>query len=142
MGLGLALAQPQRRVIVMSGDGSLLMNLGTLVTISAQNPANLTVIVFDNGVYEVTGSQPTPGTPGARANGDAVDFIKVARACGFRSTYHWIRLADWAAGIETALADPGPTLVVLDVAPELGKPGPKSPGPARERARALMKALR
>ena len=142
MGLGLALAQPNRRVIVMSGDGSLLMNLGTLVTIAAQSPSNLTVIVFDNGVYEVTGAQPTPGTAHARAHGDAVDYIKIARACGFRSTYRWSRIVDWTAGIESALAEGGPTLIVLDVAPELGKPGPKSPGPAKERAQRLMQALR
>jgi phosphonopyruvate decarboxylase len=57
MGLGLALAQPARRVIVLSGDGSLLMNLGSLVTIAAEAPANLVVVVFVNGVYEVTGAQ-------------------------------------------------------------------------------------
>ena len=67
IGLGLALAQPSRRIVVLSGDGSLLMNLGTLVTISAESPANLIVVVYDNGVYEVTGAQPTPGTERARA---------------------------------------------------------------------------
>lgn len=141
MGLGLALAQPARRTIVMSGDGSLLMNLGTLVTIAAQSPQNLTVILFDNGVYEVTGSQPTPGTPAARANGDAVDFVAIARACGIRSLYRWSSIDDWTSGIEQALDDRGPTLVVLDVAPEIGKPGPASPGPARERAERFYNAL-
>jgi thiamine pyrophosphate-dependent acetolactate synthase large subunit-like protein len=57
VGLGLALAQPERRVIVLSGDGSLLMNLGTLITISAQAPPILVVIVFVNSVYEVTGAR-------------------------------------------------------------------------------------
>jgi thiamine pyrophosphate-dependent acetolactate synthase large subunit-like protein len=142
MGLGLALAQPERRVIVMSGDGSLLMNLGSLVTISAQAPPNLVVIVFDNGVYEVTGAQPTPGSPSGRVNADAVDLIAVARACGIRSTFRWSSFDDWKAGIGTALSQQGPTLIVLDVAPETGKPGPKSPGPAKERAQRLMEALR
>ena len=57
MGLGLALAQPERRVIVCNGDGSMLMNLGSLVSIADARAANLTVLVFDNGTYEVTGSQ-------------------------------------------------------------------------------------
>ena len=61
LGLGIALARPDRKVVVANGDGSMLMNLGSLVTMTAQAPPNLTVIVFDNGVYEVTGGQPTPG---------------------------------------------------------------------------------
>src|SRR5215216_3083981 len=60
MGLGLALAQPDRRVIVCNGDGSMLMNLGSLVSIAAAGTTNMIVIVFENGVYEVTGSQPIP----------------------------------------------------------------------------------
>jgi thiamine pyrophosphate-dependent acetolactate synthase large subunit-like protein len=141
MGLGLALAQPTRRVIVMSGDGSLLMNLGSLVTISAHAPRNLIVILFDNGAYEVTGAQPTPGTPLGRVKGDAVDFVAVARACGIRSLYHWSALTDWESGIEWAFADRGPVFIALDVAPVPGKSGPVSPGPAKERAQRLMRAL-
>jgi phosphonopyruvate decarboxylase len=73
VGLGLALAQPDRRVIVLSGDGSLLMNLGTLVTISAQSPKNLVLVVFVNGVYEVTGAQATPGS-------GTVDYVAMAKS--------------------------------------------------------------
>src|SRR3954470_4503232 len=72
MGLGLALAQPERRVIVCNGDGSMLMNLGSLVSIAAARATNLVVLVFDNGVYEVTGAQPIP-SPGA------IDFVTIAR---------------------------------------------------------------
>src|SRR5439155_23105294 len=61
VGLGLALAQPSRKVIVLDGDGSLLMNLGSLVTIGGMAPKNLIVVVCQNGVYEVTGGQPIPG---------------------------------------------------------------------------------
>src|ERR1044071_4050932 len=57
IGLGLALAQPERRVIVCNGDGSMLMNLGSLVSIVAAGVKNLVVLVFENGTYEVTGSQ-------------------------------------------------------------------------------------
>ncbi|HUE15901.1 MAG TPA: thiamine pyrophosphate-dependent enzyme, partial [Planctomycetaceae bacterium] len=66
LGLGMALARPDRKVVVCNGDGSMLMNLGSLVTITAQGPPNLTVILFDNGVYEVTGVQPTLAAPTLR----------------------------------------------------------------------------
>src|SRR5215470_15205074 len=59
MGLGLALAQPRRRVAVITGDGEMLMGLGSLATIGIQKPRNLAVIVFDNGVYGETGMQPS-----------------------------------------------------------------------------------
>src|SRR6201999_628837 len=76
MGLGIALAQPDRRVIVCNGDGSMLMNLGSLVSIVAAGARNVVVIVFDNGTYEVTGSQPVP-------SGGATDFAMIARGAGF-----------------------------------------------------------
>jgi phosphonopyruvate decarboxylase len=139
--LGIALAQPSRRVIALSGDGSLLMNLGTLATISAQAPANLVVVVFNNGVYEVTGAQPTPGAPSVRAHGDAVDFAGVARACGWKSVFAFGAITEWQSGIVAALNAMGPTLVVLDVDPVVGKPGPKSPGPTRERSQRFKEAL-
>src|SRR5215475_8647513 len=72
LGLGLAIAQPDRRVIVCNGDGSMLMNLGSLVSIAGAAPSNLIVVVFDNGVYEVTGAQPTPAR-------NEVDFAMIAR---------------------------------------------------------------
>ncbi|MDH5234814.1 MAG: thiamine pyrophosphate-dependent enzyme [Gemmatimonadota bacterium] len=141
MGLGLALAQPARRVIVLSGDGSLLMNLGTLVTISAQAPTNLVVVVFVNGSYEVTGAQATPGAPAARANGDAVDYVAMARACGLRSVFRWSAIDEWRLGIDEALRATGPTLVVLDVETVPGAVGPRSPGPTSERGPRFMAAL-
>jgi thiamine pyrophosphate-dependent acetolactate synthase large subunit-like protein len=75
IGLGLALAQPRRRVAVITGDGEMLMGLGSLATIGAQRPRNLAVIVFDNGVYGETGMQPSHTQSG-------VDLIGVAGACG------------------------------------------------------------
>jgi thiamine pyrophosphate-dependent acetolactate synthase large subunit-like protein len=75
IGLGLALAQPRRRVAVITGDGEMLMGLGALATIGIQRPANLAVIVFDNGVYGETGMQPSHTHSG-------VDLLKVAGACG------------------------------------------------------------
>jgi len=75
IGLGLALAQPKRRVAVITGDGDMLMGLGSLATIGAQRPPNLAVIVFDNAVYSETGGQPSHTQKGA-------DLVGVARACG------------------------------------------------------------
>jgi len=141
LGLGLALARPDRRIIVLNGDGGMLMNLGSLVTISACAPANLVILLFDNGVYEVTGAQPTPSARGGRADDTSVDFAALARASGLTSVCRFGTIEDWSAGAEAVLAARGPTFAVLDVAPVPGARGPRSPGPAPERARAFMDAL-
>ncbi|WP_137391537.1 thiamine pyrophosphate-dependent enzyme [Rhodoligotrophos defluvii] len=73
--LGVALAQPKRRVVAIEGDGSLLMQLGCLATIGMLKPANLTLLVMDNGCYQITGSQPT-------ATRHGTDLVAVARGCG------------------------------------------------------------
>ncbi len=78
IGLGLALAQPDRRVAVITGDGEMLMGLGSLATIGVQRPRNLAVIVFDNAVYGETGGQ-------ASHTKNGVDLVAVARACGIGS---------------------------------------------------------
>jgi thiamine pyrophosphate-dependent acetolactate synthase large subunit-like protein len=75
IGLGLALAQPERRVAVITGDGEMLMGLGSLATIGVKRPANLAVIVFDNRVYGETGGQPSH-------TGAGVDLAAAAAACG------------------------------------------------------------
>src|SRR5689334_17588020 len=79
MGLGLALAQPRRRVLVITGDGEMLMGLGSLATIGVQQPKNLTVAVIDNERYGETGMQTTHTASG-------VDLAAVAKACGFRNS--------------------------------------------------------
>src|SRR5205085_6021344 len=76
LALGLALAQPGRGVIVLNGDGSMLMNLGSLVTLANQ-PADVYLLTLDNGMYEVTGGQPTAGT-------GHTDFGGLARSAGIR----------------------------------------------------------
>jgi len=135
IGLGLALAQPSRRVIVCNGDGSMLMNLGSLVSIADARATNIVVVLFENGVYEVTGEEPIPAA-------GAVDFSAIARAAGFCSTFEFSDLASWRAGIRDVLAAPGPTFVTLHVDTQPGTPAPKSPGPASERGRRLREALR
>jgi len=78
MGLGLALAQPKRRVLVITGDGEMLMGLSSLATIGVQKPRNLTVVVIDNERYGETGMQATHTARG-------VDMAKIAKACGFKT---------------------------------------------------------
>jgi sulfopyruvate decarboxylase subunit beta len=141
IGLGLALARPDHRVIVCMGDGSMLMNLGSLASIVAAAASNLVVIVFDNGVFEVTGQQPTAGGSGARATGQAVDFAAVARACGFESVHRYSDADDWSAGARRVLDAKGPTFVALDVEPVPGGTAPHSPGPTLARAQAFRAAL-
>ena len=141
LGLGLALARPDRRVVVANGDGSMLMNLGSLVTITAAAPSNLAIIVFSNGVYEVTGAQPTPGSGAARADGADVDFVGIARGCGFRSALRCSTPASWNEAIPRVLGADGPHFVLVDVEPVPDAPGPRSPSPAGTRARAFMAVL-
>jgi thiamine pyrophosphate-dependent acetolactate synthase large subunit-like protein len=120
---------------VLSGDGSLLMNLGTLVTISAQSPKNLVLVVFVNGVYEVTGAQATPGS-------GTVDYVAMAKASGIESVFRFSSLREFKADCSSALGSEGPTLMVLDVAPVPGAVGPRSPGPTGPRVERFMNALR
>jgi thiamine pyrophosphate-dependent acetolactate synthase large subunit-like protein len=77
--LGVALAQPRRPVLALEGDGSLLMQLGCLATVAERAPKNLTIIVWDNGIYQITGSQPTPGAATA-------DLVAIARAAGIANS--------------------------------------------------------
>ncbi len=76
---GVALAQPKRHVIALEGDGSLLMQLGCLSTIAMQAPKNLTIVVWDNGMYQITGGQPT-------ASAGVTDLVAVARGCGLANS--------------------------------------------------------
>ena len=111
LALGLALAQPQREVTVLTGEGSLLMSLGSLVTVVASGATNLSVVVLDNGMYEVTGGQATPATHAA------VDFAVLAQSAGFPVVGHYADLARWQAGAAAARSSPGPRLLWLHVGP-------------------------
>jgi thiamine pyrophosphate-dependent acetolactate synthase large subunit-like protein len=133
IGLGLALAHPERGVVVLNGDGSTLMNLGCLVTLAAQN-ANLVLVVLDNGLYEVTGGQPIPGA-------GRVDFVGLARAAGIGRTFAFQSLEDWNAGAAEALAGRGPTVISLTIEGRLGQQTPRAPHPMAEQIRRLQTAL-
>jgi sulfopyruvate decarboxylase subunit beta len=106
LGLGLALARPERRVVVLDGDGSLAMQLGALVTIAGAAPPNLTHLVFRNGVYHSSGTQPTPG-------GAAVDYVRMALGAGYREAFAIGDLDDFERRLPQLLAAEGPLLVEL-----------------------------
>jgi thiamine pyrophosphate-dependent acetolactate synthase large subunit-like protein len=132
LGLGLALAQP-RGVIAISGDGSLLMNLGCLVTV-ASHPANLTILLIDNGLYEVTGGQDVAGA-------GRTDYPALARATGINRTYSFGDPKAWEAGIAEALAGEGPRFIHLKVQGEHGKATPAPPRPMAEQIERMRGVL-
>jgi thiamine pyrophosphate-dependent acetolactate synthase large subunit-like protein len=112
LGLGLALAQPAREVLVCSGDGSLLMSLGCLVTVIASGVTNLTIVLFDNGVYEITGGQKTA------AAGHNTNFAGFAQAAGFPNVSHFWGLRDWRDRAPQVLTSYGPRFIWLQTEPE------------------------
>lgn len=141
LGLGIAMAQPEKQVIVINGDGCMLMNLGCLVTITAAAPANFVLIVCDNSVYEVTGGQSTAASEPARPGSPPVDFCQIARGSGFQRVFEFGRLVSWEVALPDLLVQRGPTFVLLKVEPVPGGAVPKSPAPPKERAVDFSKAL-
>jgi sulfopyruvate decarboxylase subunit beta len=133
LGLGLALAQDKHGVIVVSGDGSLLMNLGCLVTV-ADHPANFFLIVMDNGVYEVTGGQTIAGA-------GHTDFAALARSAGIQRVYSFDGVQKWRAGAAEALAGPGPVVIWLRVAARKDQCAPTTARPMQEQITRLRQAL-
>ncbi len=108
--LGLALGRPDRRVIVLDGDGSLLMNLGSLVTIAHAKPKNLIHCVCENGTYETNGAVRIP-------NAGHVSFTGLAAAAGYPKTYEFSKLEDWDRALDRILTEDGPILVDLKMEP-------------------------
>jgi thiamine pyrophosphate-dependent acetolactate synthase large subunit-like protein len=115
--LGVAIAQPQRRVIALEGDGPLLMQLGCLSTVASLRPSNLTLIVMNDGISQITGGQPTPAA--ARP-----DVVAIAQGCGLAASAWAVDEADFARRSAAALAADRPTLIAvrIDDSPGGGKP--------------------
>lgn len=114
--LGLALAQPERSVIVMEGEGSILMNLGALATVGREAPSNLTIVAWDNAQWQLTGGQQT-------ATGSTTDLSAVARACGIANSSTPENEDAFEQGIRYALDAPGPHAIVahIDAEPAPGR---------------------
>ncbi len=133
-GIGLALGRPERRVIVLDGDGSLLMNLGTLVTIGAAAPKNLVHIVWCNGSYEANGGHPLPNPK--------VDFCAMAKAGGIANVRRIETLEDFEAQLPAILSEEGPIFVEMII--EQGPMGPRKYDDMykEERRQRMREALR
>ena len=110
--LGVALAKPEEKVIIFDGDGSLLMNLGALVTIANKAPTNLYHFVMDNGVYATTGGQDVPGA-------ESTDYEGLGKSAGYANSYSFDNLEDFATQAEQILSEDGPTLIAVKTIPNI-----------------------
>jgi thiamine pyrophosphate-dependent acetolactate synthase large subunit-like protein len=115
LGLGLALARPDKKVLVLDGDGSLLMNLGSLVTIANMAPPNLVHFVFENTVYRTTGGQPIP-------NVGKFSFTALAKDAGYANVHEFNNPEDLESNIDNVINERGPTFVRLEIAPATERP--------------------
>ena len=134
--VGLAIAQPDRDVVVLSGDGSLLMSLGCLVTVVASGVTNLSIVLLDNGVYEVTGGQKTP------ASESDIDYAGFACAAGFPNVSHFWDLGDFKCRLQEVFAARGPRFLWLEVGPTPRDVFQDKHAPITERLSAFQAAIR
>ncbi len=130
---GLAMAQP-RRVIALNGDGSMLMCLGTLVTMAQHPVPNFTLVIAENGTYEVTGNQPIP-------NAGRLDFETIARGAGIERVFSIDDDQTFDRLLPEHFSAPGPQVFVWKLA-RSSEPVPSPMRPIRERAARLRRALR
>jgi len=133
LGLGVCLSHPGRGVVVLTGDGGLLMTLGCLATV-AQFRVPLYIVLIDNGLYEVTGGQPVP-------HAGRTDFAAIAKGAGVPRVYACNTRAEWEAVARAATTGDGPVFVALKVQGELGKPTPSAPRPMAEQIARFRTAL-
>ena len=101
---GVALSQPQRRVLALEGDGSLLMQLGSLGTVAKYGPKNLAIIVFDNGIYQITGAQPT-------LTSSSTDLVAIAKGAGIAQSVWAADEAHYEELVDAALKKDGPWFI-------------------------------
>ena len=115
MGLGLALARPDKKIIVLDGDGSLLMNLGSLVTIANMAPPNLVHFVFENEVYRTSGGQPIPCV-------GKISFPGFAKAAGYANVHDFEDVDSLESNLESVMNEVGPVFVCLKIVPAKERP--------------------
>lgn len=114
LGLGLSLARPERLVVVLDGDGSLLMQLGSLVTASGAKPSNFVHFVFKNDVwFENLANLPVPAAT-------SVDYVRLAEGAGYRSVFRTGSVAELEDMLPAIFAGSGPVFVELTIEPEAG----------------------
>jgi sulfopyruvate decarboxylase subunit beta len=110
IGLGLALALPEQKIVVLDGDGAVLMNVNGLITLGRMRPRNLIQIVFDNKMYECSGSVPT-----ATAHG--TDLVTMAKGAGIKNALSVTTLPDFSEVVRRAFANDGPHFILAEVSP-------------------------
>ncbi|MFO0936580.1 MAG: thiamine pyrophosphate-dependent enzyme [Gemmataceae bacterium] len=132
-GLGLALSHPGRGVVVITGDGGLLMNLGCLVTL-ASHPDPVSVVLIDNGLYEVTGGQDVAGA-------GRTDFADIARGSGLKTVQTFATRDEWSEGCADFLSAPAPSFAWLKVQGERGRKTPSAPRSMAQQISRLREAL-
>ena len=106
--LGVALAQPDRRVFALEGDGSLLMQLGALSTIATLKPKNLVMVVMDNGIYQITGAQPTPAA-------GVADIVAIATGSGLANSAWAADEEDFERLVDAAMSAAEPHLIAVRI---------------------------
>jgi thiamine pyrophosphate-dependent acetolactate synthase large subunit-like protein len=126
---GVAIAQPKRHVVALEGDGSLLMQLGCLATVSARAPKNLTIVVWDNGIYQITGGQKT-------ASADGADLVALAQAAGIAKSA-WAADEDDFERLFLAALKGGPSLIAARIDDKPGV-GATDRDPVQIRARFMQ----
>jgi thiamine pyrophosphate-dependent acetolactate synthase large subunit-like protein len=111
LAVGLALAQPSRPVFVVEGDGGLFMHMGSLITLGATKPDNLTVFLIQNGVHAASGGQPITNA--------SLDLAQLARSAGIQNSTNVTVLGEFGPAVRAALDHGGPHVIVLATEPDL-----------------------
>ncbi len=132
--LGISLAQPDTKVILFDGDGSLLMNLGSLVTIANKGPKNLVHMVMNNGVYATTGGQEVPGV-------GIADYADLARSAGYAQAYTFDDLEDFVTQAPEIFQQEGPIFIDAKVIPDIRSPEERATGGQRRTPEAVLDLL-
>ena len=134
--LGLALARPETKIIVFDGDGSLLMNLGALVTTATKAPKNFYHFVMDNGVYATTGGQEVPGA-------GTIDYAEMGRSAGYVHSHQFDNLEDFATQVSDIMNEEGPVLVACKIIPNIrySEERATSSGPVTRRTPEAIETL-
>lgn len=119
LALGLAVAQPRKRVVATEGDGGLMMHLGVLITLGSVAPKNLTVLLVNNNIHAASGGQPLTNTE--------LDLADLARAAGIKRTENVGSLETFRGLLPSALTDEGPSVLVLATEPDVPPVTPAFP---------------
>lgn len=110
--LGLALAQPNEKVVLFDSEGALLMNMGILATIAGQKPENFFHLLMDNECYATTGGQPVP-------NAQEINYAGMAREAGYAAAYEFDNIEDFTTNIANIMNETGPVFVAMKIVPEV-----------------------